>query len=323
MSSPAVLKKALEKGVGLRIGNVLDGYEPFLLAEIARARGKDRPIVFVMRDGNRMGEIEDALRFIAPDLPVLTLPAWDCLPYDRVGPSSEAAARRLSAMSSIAALRREPHRALILTSANAMLQKMPPRQVLEDETISARASGRISMDHIVQVLGRGGFERVATVRERGEFAVRGGILDLFAPGDEEPVRLDFFGDTLESIRSFDPATQRTTGQRKTFELAPVSEISLKDETISRFRSNYVKRFGAPSRNDALYTSISEGRRFSGMEHCSTMLRAFRWCWTTSSRKRSPSGASSCRITMRRVARAWRKRARNPCPIIRSGRRNSI
>ncbi|WP_019995147.1 transcription-repair coupling factor [Aureimonas ureilytica] len=266
MSSPAVLKKALEKGVGLRIGNVLDGYEPFLLAEIARARGKDKPIVFVMRDGNRMGEIEDALRFVAPELPVLSLPAWDCLPYDRVGPSSEAAARRLSAMSSIVALQRDPHRALILTSANALLQKMPPRKVLSEETISARASGRIAMEQIVQVLGRGGFERVTTVRERGEFAVRGGILDLFAPGDDEPVRLDFFGDTLESIRSFDPATQRTTGQRKSFELAPVSEVSLKDETISRFRSNYVKRFGAPARNDALYTSVSEGRRFSGMEH---------------------------------------------------------
>ncbi|WP_244631275.1 transcription-repair coupling factor [Aureimonas sp. ME7] len=219
-----------------------------------------------MRDGNRMGELEDALRFVAPDLPVLTLPAWDCLPYDRVGPSSDAAARRLSAMSAIGALRRDPHRAIILTSANALLQKMPPRAVLEDETISAKASGRIAMDHIVKVLQRGGFERVTTVRDRGEFAVRGGILDLFAPGDDEPLRLDFFGDTLESIRSFDPATQRTTGQRKSFELAPVSEVALSDETISRFRTNYVKRFGAPSRDDALYTSISEGRRFSGMEH---------------------------------------------------------
>ncbi len=260
------LKKALSRGGSLRIGNVLAGYEAFLLAEIARERGGKRPIVFVMRDGNRMGELEDALRFVAPDMPVLTLPAWDCLPYDRVGPSSEAAARRLSALAAIASLRAEPHRAVVLTTANAMLQRLPPAQVLAEETISARASGRISMDHIVQVLARGGFERVTTVRERGEYAVRGGILDLFAPGEEEPVRLDFFGDTLESIRAFDPATQRTTGSRKSFELTPVSEVTLKDETISRFRTNYVKRFGAPSRNDALYVSISEGRRFAGMEH---------------------------------------------------------
>nr|WP_209736387.1 transcription-repair coupling factor [Aureimonas populi] len=266
MSAAEALKKALSRGGELRIGNVLDGYEPFLLAEIARHRGGKTPFVFVMRDGNRMGELEDALRFVAPDLPVLSLPAWDCLPYDRVGPSSGAAARRLSAMAAISALKRDPHRALILTTANALLQKMPPAQVLADETVHARTSGRIAMNHIVGVLSRGGFERVTTVRERGEYAVRGGILDLFAPGEEEPVRLDFFGDTLESIRAFDPATQRTTGTRKSFELAPVSEVTLKDDTISRFRTNYVKRFGAPSRNDALYASISEGQRFSGMEH---------------------------------------------------------
>ncbi|MCW4114562.1 transcription-repair coupling factor [Aurantimonas sp. MSK8Z-1] len=219
-----------------------------------------------MREGHQISAIEDALRFAAPDIPVLMLPAWDCLPYDRVGPSSEAAARRLSAMAALTALRKDPHRAIVLTTANALLQKMPPMAALAQESVSARAGNRVVMDEIVKVLQRGGFERVSTVRERGEFAVRGGILDLFAPGAEEPVRLDFFGDTLETIRAFDPATQRTTGQLKSFELTPVSEVTLTEETISRFRSNYVKRFGAPSRDDALYTAISEGRRFAGMEH---------------------------------------------------------
>ncbi|WP_102958399.1 transcription-repair coupling factor [Mangrovicella endophytica] len=266
MSIPDKLAKRLQRGGGVEIGNVLDGYDSFLLAEIARAAGGKKPVVFVMRDGNRLGEVEDAMRFIAPELPVLTLPGWDCLPYDRVGPSGEAAARRLSAMAAIGALKREPHRALILTTANALIQKMPPLAILSQEVISARAGNRMGMNEIIGVLQRGGFERVATVRERGEFAVRGGILDLFAPGAEEPVRLDFFGDTLETIRAFDPASQRTTQQRKSFELAPVSEVTLTDETISRFRSSYIKRFGAPLRDDALYAAISEGRRFSGMEH---------------------------------------------------------
>jgi len=266
MSLPPSLKKAIEKGVGVEIGNVIDGYEAFLLADIVRLRGGKTPVVFVMRDGNRVAALEDALRFVAPDLPVLTLPAWDCLPYDRVGPSGDAAARRLSAMTAINALRLAPHRALILTTANALLQKMPPADVLAEEMIAAKAGHRIAMEDIVRALQRGGFERVATVRERGEFAVRGGILDLFAPGEEEPVRLDFFGDTLETIRAFDPASQRTIRQLKSFELAPVSEVTLREETISRFRGNYVKRFGAPLRSDALYSSISEGKRFSGMEH---------------------------------------------------------
>ena len=111
-----------------------------------------------------------------------------------------------------------------------------------------------------------GFERVPTVRDVGEFAVRGGILDLYAPGSDEALRLDFFGDTLETIRAFDPATQRTTGQRKTLTLQAMSEVALTPETISRFRRNYIEAFGAPSRDDALYAAVSEGRRFAGMEH---------------------------------------------------------
>jgi transcription-repair coupling factor (superfamily II helicase) len=104
------------------------------------------------------------------------------------------------------------------------------------------------------------------VREVGEYAVRGGILDVFVPGAEEPVRLDFFGDTLESIRNFDPATQRSTTPSKEFALNAMSEVTLEPETISRFRRNYLETFGAATRDDALYVAISEGRRYPGMEH---------------------------------------------------------
>ncbi len=122
------------------------------------------------------------------------------------------------------------------------------------------------MNSLVQRLESNGFERVPTVRDVGEYAVRGGILDLFAPGAEEPLRLDFFGDTLETIRTFDPASQRTSSQKTEFSMQPMSEITLSPEIISHFRTQYVLKFGAPSRDDALYQSISEGRRFAGMEH---------------------------------------------------------
>ena len=122
------------------------------------------------------------------------------------------------------------------------------------------------MDDIAARLGRNGFERVATVREVGEYALRGGILDVFVPGSDEPVRLDFFGDTLESIRSFDPASQRTTGQARSLDLNPMSEVSLTPETISHFRTQYLSMFGAATRDDALYLAVSEGRRYAGMEH---------------------------------------------------------
>jgi transcription-repair coupling factor (superfamily II helicase) len=248
------------------VDGVADGYEAFALAALASKMGGDAPVIFVARDGQRLPAITEALAFAAPELPVLELPAWDCLPYDRVSPGSDASARRLDALAAMIALGKKSHRAVILTTANAMLQRIPTRDVLEAQTLHARAGNRIDMNQLIARLENSGFERVATVRDVGEFAVRGGILDLYAPGAPEPLRLDFFGDTLESIRSFDVATQRTTGQRKGLTLQAMSEVALTPETISRFRRSYIEAFGAPSREDGLYAAVSEGRRFAGMEH---------------------------------------------------------
>ncbi|MCO5065624.1 MAG: transcription-repair coupling factor [Rhizobiaceae bacterium] len=248
------------------VDGVADGYEAFAIARAAAEAAPDAPIVFVARDGQRLPEIAEALTFVSPGLPVLELPAWDCLPYDRVSPGSDAAARRLDAMAGIIALHRKPHRAVILTTVNAILQRMPPAAAVEAQSLNARPGNQIDMKELVTRLETAGFERVPTVRDVGEYAVRGGILDLYAPSSEEPVRLDFFGDTLESIRSFDVATQRTIANVPVFTLQAMSEVQLTPQSISRFRRAYIEAFGAPTPGDALYTAVSEGRRFAGMEH---------------------------------------------------------
>ncbi|MCP9233520.1 transcription-repair coupling factor [Mesorhizobium sp. LMG 17147] len=248
------------------VDGVADGYEAFALVQAAREIAPDKPVLFVARDGQRLPAIVEALAFAAPGLPVLELPAWDCLPYDRVSPGADAAARRLDALAAMIALVKKPHRAVVLTTANALLQRIPPAELVEAQTFHAKPGNQIDMNVLVSRLENSGFERVPTVRGIGEFAVRGGILDLFAPGWTEALRLDFFGDTLESIRVFDTATQRTTGQRKSMALQAMSEVALTPETISRFRRAYIEAFGAPSRDDGLYAAVSEGRRFAGMEH---------------------------------------------------------
>ena len=129
------------------------------------------------------------------------------------------------------------------------------------------------MENITRWLELNGFGRASTVREPGDYAVRGGIIDLYAPGMAEPVRLDFFGDTLESIRSFDPETQRTTDQLRALDLVPVAEFQLTTETIRRFRLGYVEAFGAPTPDDLLYHAVSEGRRHPGMEHWLPLFHA--------------------------------------------------
>ncbi|AYG66233.1 MULTISPECIES: transcription-repair coupling factor [unclassified Rhizobium] len=256
-------KKLLAASEPMTIGHVPAGLEPFLIAEMAKG---GQPIAYVMSDGQHMADVEQMLGFIAPEIPVLTLPAWDCLPYDRVSPSSDTSARRLAALSGLIAHHRKPHAAVVLVTVNAMLQKVAPQDIIESLAFSARPGNQVRMDDIAARLERNGFDRVATVREVGEYAVRGGILDVFVPGTEEPVRLDFFGDTLESIRSFDPASQRTTGQIRSLDLNPMSEVTLTPDTISRFRKNYLSAFGAATRDDALYVAVSEGRRYAGMEH---------------------------------------------------------
>ena len=149
---------------------------------------------------------------------------------------------------------------------NAVLQRVPAKDLIAAQALSASPGNVLRMDDIVRWLELNGFLRASTVREPGEYAVRGGILDLFPPGMDQPVRLDFFGDTLESIRTFDPETQRTTDQLRALDLVPVAEFQLTSDTIRRFRLGYVEAFGAATPDDQLYQAVSEGRRYPGMEH---------------------------------------------------------
>jgi transcription-repair coupling factor (superfamily II helicase) len=247
----------------MTIANVPTGAEAMLIADLAR---NGTSVTHIMSDGQRMGDLAQMLSFLAPEIEVLSFPAWDCLPYDRVSPGADISARRLSVLGRLMDLKANPSPVIVLTTVNAMLQKLPPAAQLKNMAFSAKAGGHLHMDDMPKKLESLGFDRTDIVREVGEYAVRGGILDMFVPGAEHPIRLDFFGDTLESIRSFDPASQRTTKQLREFNLNAMSEVALNASNIARFRVSYLSQFGAATRDDALYQAISIGRRFAGMEH---------------------------------------------------------
>jgi transcription-repair coupling factor (superfamily II helicase) len=258
-------------GRAVTLAGIADGAEGLVLADLARAvGGRAEPsaisLTVVCREGPRMAALARALAFFAPEIEVIEFPAWDCLPYDRASPHAAVVAERMSALSRLLRGRDSCRPAVLLTTVNAILQRVPGRGFVAGQSLAAAPGQMIRMDEVIRWLDLNGFLRAATVREPGDYAVRGGILDLYAPGMEAPVRLDFFGDTLESIRTFDPQTQRTTGQRRSLELVPVAEFQLTSETISRFRQGYVAAFGAPRRDDMLYEAVSEGRRHAGMEH---------------------------------------------------------
>ncbi len=242
------------------------GYDALLLAEAASG-GRD--VVFVARDDVRLAQTSEAIGFFAPDVQRLEFPAWDCLPYDRVSPNSEIVSRRIDTLTRLLDSQAPAGGAagrVILTTVSAVLQRVPPRSAFTGTTRFLRLGDRVDPEELAEFLVRQGFLRSETVMEPGEFAVRGGILDVFPAGMENPARLDFFGDELDTIRAFDPTSQRSREKLKEISIKPVSEVPLDEEAVSRFRTGYRELFGAPSNEDTLYEAVSAGRRHLGIEH---------------------------------------------------------
>ncbi|MFN9253664.1 MAG: transcription-repair coupling factor [Holosporaceae bacterium] len=204
------------------------------------------------------------LAVVAPELTVLPLPAWDCLPYDRSPPHAAVMGQRLATLYRLHAESDAP--VIVIAPVAALLQRVLPAPELEKLAFPLKAGALLNRDNLLRWMNDQGYERMETVREPGQYAVRGGLLDLFAPAGDQALRLDFFGAELERLRRFDPLSQRSLAEVEEALLLPASEISLNEATIRRFRDNYRATFGAAALHDPLYLAIAEGRRFSGAEH---------------------------------------------------------
>ena len=241
-----------------------EGHDAATIGQLIEA-GAAPSWLHVCRDDARLARFAAALGFFHPTLAALTFPAWDCLPYDRVSPNGEIISRRIDTLTRLAA-GSDAGPPVVLTTVNALVQRLPPRKLFDGRVLTLGKGGHIPLDRLQSFFRNNGYFRTDTVREPGEFAVRGGIVDLYPAGAAMPVRLDFFGDTLESLRSFDPLTQRSTGALDRLVLRPVSEVLLDDAAIQRFRSRYREAFGAVGADDPLYEAVSAGHRQAGMEH---------------------------------------------------------
>ncbi|WP_136644572.1 transcription-repair coupling factor [Tabrizicola sp. YIM 78059] len=243
------------------LGGAPEGFDARLVAK-EMARG--RPVIHIARDDKRAEAMRAALAVMAPEVAVLDFPAWDCLPYDRVSPNPDISARRMATLSVLADGLNGPF--VLLTTLNAATQKVPARDVVRAASFRAEVGQRVDEARLKGFLARMGFSPVSTVAEPGDYALRGGIIDIYPPGPGGPIRLDFFGDVLDGARRFDAATQRTVEKLKRVEFAAVSEIILDEAAIARFRQNYRIAFGAAGTDDPLYEAVSAGRKHQGMEH---------------------------------------------------------
>ncbi len=245
-----------------RLEAVPDGYDAYILSRMALTCSQD--LLYILREDVRMAATEATLSFFSSDIEVITIPAWDCLPYDRVSPNAEIVAHRMTSLARLTEPSDKPR--IILTTVNALLQRVPSIDMIKKARFAASIGSTVNIPDLTAFLIANGFSRIGTVMEPGEFAVRGGLIDIFPPGESEPVRLDFFGDQLEGIRTFDALTQKSTGKLDRVEFTAATEFLLDDAAVTRFRSGYRENFGAVTGDDPLYEAVSEKRKHAGMEH---------------------------------------------------------
>ncbi len=248
-------------GQATDIGGAPSGYDAIVLARLVRRHGQ---ALFIARDDVHLVRISQALAFFAPHMERLEFPAWDCLPYDRASPNNEILGRRIDTLTRLLQPPTGPR--VTLSTVSALLQRLPPRAAFRDSTLTVTVGDALPQDKLVDFLAANGYGRAETVMEAGEFAIRGGIVDIFPSGAGQAVRLDFFGDELDAIRTFDCMDQRSTGKTDSLSLKPVSEITLDEKSRERFRTGYRATFGAVDGEDALYQAVTSGQRYIGMEH---------------------------------------------------------
>jgi transcription-repair coupling factor (superfamily II helicase) len=250
------------------VGELPDGCDALVFAQAVKQRGGLN--VFVTSDDSRAAAFKNAIRFFAPAVDILDFPSWDCLPYDRISPSRTVAARRAGTLFQLSNLQGGKPQILV-TTINALAQLVPPRSILQNAGLDLKKGGNHSREELEHYFTMNGYTRASTVIEPGDFAIRGGLVDVFPPGFENPIRLDFFGDELESLRSFDVDTQMSTSHHEHIVLSPVSEVFLNQDTISQFRKSYIGAFGGGLSEDPVYAAVSQGIRYQGVEHWLPLL----------------------------------------------------
>ena len=246
----------------ITVYGVPEGVDAMVL--VRRLGEHDGPVLHIARDDTRLAGLVESIGFFGPEVEVISFPAWDCLPYDRVSPNGAIIAERISALSKLQG--DGGKKRIVITTVNAALQKVPPRSALAGAGIGLKAGDSFAPEDLAAFLDADGYNRVGTVMEAGEFSLRGGIVDVFPAGDTAPVRIDFFGDNVESIRRFNPETQRSGDAVDRLDFHPASELSFDGASVARFRSVWREMFGPKSVEDPLYHSVSAGHRHPGVEH---------------------------------------------------------
>jgi len=248
----------------LILSNVPEGMDALVIAESAKGDSNNTPLLHIARDEQRMENMAELVSFYIPEAEVITFPSWDCIPYDRVSPSPDILARRMTSLVKI--LNPSNKKQIIISSINAVTQKIPSAKILKTSSFKTAVGEQLNSEELSSFFSHNGYSRASTVLDHGDYAIRGNIIDIFPPGAKKPFRLDLWGDEVDTIKIFDPISQRTEDKINQIELIPMGEVFLDEKSINTFIRSYVSEFGPARGNDPLYAAVVDGRRHAGMEH---------------------------------------------------------
>jgi transcription-repair coupling factor (superfamily II helicase) len=233
------------------------------LSAVELAEAHDSALLVIANDPRHADQLEAEIRWFAgQDLPVQHFVEWETLPYDSFSPHQDIVSQRLTVLASL----RDFRRGIVIISGPSLLQRLPPVDYVTARSLQLQQGQTLDRQSFIDSLGACGYLRVPQVNEHGEFAVRGSLLDVFPMGSEQPLRIDFFDDELESLRYFSAETQISGDKVDSIRILPAREIPLDDSDIRFFRQRYRERFeGQPSKS-RVYREVSEGIAHGGIEY---------------------------------------------------------
>lgn len=258
IESPPLPSKA---GEILNWRNLNGASASLAVANLVRT-GSDGPIIYVCANASQLPIVAKELAFfLGEDAPVITFPDWECLPYDRVSPHPDISSARLSCLFRLPELKK----AVVILPVSALMQRLAPSAYIKANTFDLKINDDVDSESFRRTLSDSGYYSVDQVMSPGEFAIRGGIIDVFPSGESQPFRLDLFDTTIETIRLFDPQSQRSQESLSEIKILPAREIPLDDNGVQRFRQNFRAQIDGDPQNAQIYREVSKGLAPNGCE----------------------------------------------------------
>ncbi|MCU1174818.1 transcription-repair coupling factor [Stenotrophomonas maltophilia] len=229
------------------------------------ARAHDAPLLVIARDNHGANQLEADLQTLLggdPALPVVAFPDWETLPYDRFSPHPDIISQRLSALHRLPALKR----GLVIVPVQTLLQQLAPRSYVIGGSFDLKVGQRLDLEAEKRRLESAGYRNVPQVMDPGDFAVRGGLLDVFPMGADEPLRVELLDEDIDSIRAFDPESQRSLDKVEAVHMLPGREVPMDEASIARVLATLRERFDVDTRRSSLYQDLKSGLAPAGIEY---------------------------------------------------------